>query len=65
MNFPKTNKIHKTNRERFGENAKLVEEALAKLNLRLFFRWYVIFFSIFLGSLFLVIVAIRAALSLF
>lgn len=64
MKFPPTNKMHKKFNERFGENAKLLEEHLTKLNWKIWARAYAIFFGIFLVSLFLIIAVVQLALKI-
>lgn len=65
MKFGATNKVHQDINERFGENAVLLEERMKVVNWRYFLKFYCAIFGVVLASLFLLIVVIRAALSIF
>ncbi|HET8574998.1 MAG TPA: hypothetical protein VFM02_02370 [Candidatus Paceibacterota bacterium] len=62
MNFPSTNKIHREPQE---SNAKILEDSLKKIDWKYLIRCYVIGFSIFVVSIFVLIVAVRAAFMIF
>lgn len=67
MRFPQTNKIHQEQPidERFGENAKALEEILSKINWRFLLKVYFAGLGVFLLTLFLIIVIVRLALIIF
>lgn len=62
MNFPKTNKIHRTFEEQVGDNAAALEELLNTFQWKLWLYRYMAVFGVFLVSLFLVIAVVRLAL---
>lgn len=64
MKFPVTNKIHRDLHESFGENAKLLEEKLQKLNWRYFLTIYFAALGVLLVTAFALIVVVRLALSI-
>lgn len=63
--FPRTNKIPQNIEDVVGDNAALLEELASRIQWRRFFYYYVAFLSVFLATLFLIIVTVRFALWLF
>lgn len=64
MDFPETNHI-KQSQEKFGNNAKLLEEQAKQINWDLLTKTFFKFYSLFLISLFLLIVTVRLANKIF
>ncbi len=65
MDFPNTNKISKAIGDKFGENAKVLEEYLKSIDVPYFIKAYWIAYVMFLLSLFLLIVTVRGAMVIF
>jgi hypothetical protein len=65
MDFPKGNKLTKGLTEEVESSAKLLEEHLARINYKLFIKTYFIGLSIFLVTLFSIIVTVRLAKLIF
>ena len=63
MRFPPTNKIKQD--EKFGENAKLLEELLDRKDFNKITKSYFVLLSIFLVTIFSIIVTVKFALSIF
>ena len=65
MKFPPTNKYDQNLEDKFGENAKLLEEFLNRIQWKVIAYHYWVFFGQFLLSIFLLIVIVRLAMVLF
>lgn len=65
MKFPSTNKHHQSLEAEFGENAKVLEDLLTRINKPLFFKWFFIVLGLVCISLFFIIVVIRLATHIF
>lgn len=65
MKFPETNKHHQSLEEKFGENAKVLEDLLNRTNKPLFFKWFFIILGLLCFALFCIIVSIRLATHIF
>ncbi len=65
MDFPKTNKHHQDLNEKFGENAKLLEERLKVVDWKLFLKFYFALLVILLVTIFALIVVVKTALIIF
>ena len=63
MKLPPTNKIHQD--EKFGENAKLLEELLDRKDFKKITKSYFVLLAIFLITIFSIIVTVKFALSIF
>lgn len=65
LEFPHTNKFHQDVEEKFGTNAKVVEDLLKRVDWKFVVHWYSRAFLILVASVFIFIVAVRAAFALF
>ncbi len=63
MKFPTTNKFRRD--EKFGENAKLLEKLLDRKDFKKMVKSYFVLLSIFLITIFSIIVTVELALSIF
>ncbi|MDF1498533.1 MAG: hypothetical protein P1P85_04245 [Patescibacteria group bacterium] len=61
MKFPATNKIHQ---EKFGDNAKLLEELCDRKDFKKIIKSYFILLGVFLITLFSTIITVRLALNI-
>ena len=68
MFFPKDNKIHETPKgvdEQIETNAEILETHLKKVDWKYLFHVYAFLFTIFTGSIFILILVVQLALMIF